>query len=237
MANPTATNARGSNTHSYPAYDYPVAIGTGLVAPKSGVITDLPGVSTRKLISPLKNWQAWPQAGGGSPNSGNVLVIKHSDTEYTAYLHVTPYDVAAFRGKRVSQGQIFHKSGHNGWSTGPHLHFEVWKNGTRVDPGVWLANIKEEGVTNEQKLLLLYDDTFYKNTYPDLAKNGVDTADERKAHWLRSGVKAGRRPSKGYDPKAYRANNSDLNRLYGDNWAKYALHYVNHGIKEGRRGN
>lgn len=141
--NPTATNAKGENSHSYPAYDYPVSIGTGLVAPKAGVITGLPGVPTRELMSPLQNGQAWPTAGGGSPNSGNVMVIDHGGGEYTAYLHVSPYDVSAFRGRRVSQGEVFHKSGHNGWSTGPHLHFEVWKNGARVDPGPWLANIKQ----------------------------------------------------------------------------------------------
>lgn len=143
--NPTSTNTVGTNTHSYPAYDYPVGIGTGLVAVKSGTIVDLPGVATRRLIGNLQNWDAWPNAGGGSPNSGNVINISHGNGEYTSYLHDSPFDVNAFRGRTVKQGEVFHKSGHNGWSTGPHLHFEVWSNGVRIDPGPWLANIKPEG--------------------------------------------------------------------------------------------
>lgn len=143
--NPTASNTQGNNTHSYPAYDYPVGIGTGLVAVKDGTIVDFPGIATRLLIGHMQNGQAWPVAGGGSPNSGNVINIDHGNGEITSYLHVTPYDVNAFRGRKVVQGEVFHKSGNNGWSTGPHLHFEVWKNGVRIDPGPWLANIKPGG--------------------------------------------------------------------------------------------
>jgi len=135
---PVASPIKGSNTHSYPAFDYPVGIGTGLVAVKSGVIRDMPGVVTRQLFSGLQNGQAWPGAGGGSPNSGNVLVVDHGNGEYTAYLHVSPFHINLLRGKVVKQGEVFAYSGHNGWSTGPHLHFEYWKNGVRVDPNVIL---------------------------------------------------------------------------------------------------
>jgi hypothetical protein len=138
--NPTANNATGENSHSYPAYDYPVGIGTGLVAVKDGVIKDF-GTATRKLMGNLNNTQHWPEFISGAQNSGNVISIDHGDGEFTCYLHVSPYDVSTLRGKAVKKGQIFHKSGHNGWSTGPHLHFEVWENGVRIDPGAWLNNI------------------------------------------------------------------------------------------------
>lgn len=148
--NPTANNATGNNTHSYPAYDYPIGIGTGLVAVKDGVIVDM-GTGTRKLMGNLNNTQHWPEYIANAQNSGNVINIDHGNGEITSYLHVTPFDVNTFRGRKVTQGQIFHKSGHNGWSTGPHLHFEVWKNGGRIDPGPWLANIKPEGVSMPTK--------------------------------------------------------------------------------------
>lgn len=141
---PVDSNVQPTNDHSYPAYDYPVGIGTGLIAVKNGVIRDMPGVPTRQLFSGLQNGQAWPNAGGGSPNSGNVICIDHGNGEWTAYLHDSPYSVEALRNRPVKQGELFGRSGNNGWSTGPHLHFEVWKNGQRIDPGPWLANIKKE---------------------------------------------------------------------------------------------
>lgn len=152
VMNPTASNAKGSNTHSYPAYDYPVGIGTGLVAVKDGTITDFPNVPTRQLIGHMQNGNAWPLAGEGSPNSGNVININHGNGEITSYLHTSPFDINALRGKKVKQGDVFHKSGHNGWSTGPHLHFEVWKNGIRVDPGAWLNNINQGGTVDNDTI-------------------------------------------------------------------------------------
>lgn len=116
-----------------------------MVACKDGVLTDLPNLPTRKLMGNLNNWEAWPDYIQDAQNSGNVLTISHGNEEYTCYLHASPYDVNAYRGKRVSKGEVFARSGHNGWSTGPHLHFEVWKNGVRIDPGAWLSNISTGG--------------------------------------------------------------------------------------------
>lgn len=148
--NPTANNTKGENTHSYPAFDYPVGVGTGLVAVKDGVIRDMPGVATRQLFGGMQNGDAWPtvESNPGGRHSGNVLVIDHGGGEYTVYLHVSPYDVNTLRGKTVRQGEVFAKSGHNGWSTGAHLHFEVWKNSSRIDPKAYLANIKPGGNMN-----------------------------------------------------------------------------------------
>lgn len=143
--NPTASGTKGLNTHTYHAYDYAVGIGTGLVACMPGVFADLPNTPTRKLMGNLENGDAWSEFKSGAQNSGNVLTILHDNGDYTCYLHASPYDVNAYRGERVSKGEIFARSGHNGWSTGPHLHFEVWRNGVRIDPGTWLNNISTGG--------------------------------------------------------------------------------------------
>lgn len=69
-------------------------------------------------------------AGGG----GNTVKIKHNGTYTTAYLHLSAYGKGISKGARVSQGQIIGYVGSTGLSTGPHLDFRVWKNGTPVDP-------------------------------------------------------------------------------------------------------
>lgn len=153
---PVQSNVKPTNDHSYPAYDYPVGIGTGLVAVKDGVIRDMPGVPSRQLFGSLQNGQAWPNAGGGSPNSGNVINIDHGNGEWTSYLHDSPFAVALLRGRAVKRGEVFHRSGHNGWSTGPHLHFEYWKNGVRVDPSV---------ILNQGGNMSAADPNFVNNVY------------------------------------------------------------------------
>ena len=68
--------------------------------------------------------------GGG----GNTVKIKHNATYTTAYLHLQKYGPGIAVGTRVSQGQVIGYVGSTGASTGPHLDFRVWKNGTPVDP-------------------------------------------------------------------------------------------------------
>mgnify|MGYP001351565319 CR=1 FL=1 len=126
------------------AIDYGVGIGSQLFALKAGVITDMPNVSTRRLMGNLNNTQHWPEARTGQQNSGNVITIDHGGGEFTSYLHVSPYDVNSLRGRRVNRGDVIGLSGHNGWSTGPHLHFEVWQNGSRINPEPWINNLNKE---------------------------------------------------------------------------------------------
>lgn len=68
--------------------------------------------------------------GGG----GNTVKIKHNATYTTAYLHLNGYAKDIQVGKHVKQGQVIGYVGSTGNSTGPHLDFRVWKNGTPVDP-------------------------------------------------------------------------------------------------------
>lgn len=68
--------------------------------------------------------------GGG----GNTVKIRHNSTYTTAYLHLSKYGKGIETGKHVDQGQVIGYVGSTGASTGPHLDFRVWKNGTPVNP-------------------------------------------------------------------------------------------------------
>ena len=52
----------------------------------------------------------------------------------TAYLHLSRYASGIKAGKRVRQGEVIGYVGSSGRSTGPHLDFRVWKNGTPINP-------------------------------------------------------------------------------------------------------
>ena len=68
--------------------------------------------------------------GGG----GHTVKIKHNYTYTTAYLHLSKYAPGLAVGKHVKQGELIGYVGSSGSSTGPHLDFRVWKNGTPIDP-------------------------------------------------------------------------------------------------------
>ncbi|MBP9921091.1 MAG: peptidoglycan DD-metalloendopeptidase family protein [Proteiniclasticum sp.] len=63
---------------------------------------------------------------------GNLVVIKHGNGMETAYAHLSRISVSV--GDVVTQGQSIGKMGSTGGSTGSHLHFEIRKNGTAVNP-------------------------------------------------------------------------------------------------------
>lgn len=62
---------------------------------------------------------------------GYYVKIKHNNTYSTLYGHCSELHVST--GQKVKQGQLIAKVGSTGYSTGPHLHFEVIQNGVRVD--------------------------------------------------------------------------------------------------------
>lgn len=68
--------------------------------------------------------------GGG----GHTIKIKHNSVYTTAYLHLSRYAKGLKVGDTVKQGQVIGYVGSTGASTGPHLDFRVWKNGTPVNP-------------------------------------------------------------------------------------------------------
>jgi murein DD-endopeptidase MepM/ murein hydrolase activator NlpD len=67
-----------------------------------------------------------------------LVKLRHSDGTVTLYGHINRSLVSV--GERVMAGDQIAEMGNRGYSTGPHLHFEVLQNGTsRIDPTSWLA--------------------------------------------------------------------------------------------------
>ncbi len=65
---------------------------------------------------------------------GKTVRIRHNSVYSTAYLHLSRYASGLKVGQRVRQGEVIGYVGSTGRSTGPHLDFRVWKNGTPINP-------------------------------------------------------------------------------------------------------
>jgi murein DD-endopeptidase MepM/ murein hydrolase activator NlpD len=66
-----------------------------------------------------------------NPNLGNFIVLNHGQYQ-TLYAHLSAYSVKA--GEKINQGQEIGRVGDTGYTTGPHLHFEAFHNGNRINP-------------------------------------------------------------------------------------------------------
>ncbi|MCL2269995.1 MAG: M23 family metallopeptidase [Treponema sp.] len=67
-----------------------------------------------------------------NPTFGNFIILQHNDGYQTLYAHLSAYTVR--KGDEVKQGQEIGKIGATGYTTGPHLHFEAFRNGNRINP-------------------------------------------------------------------------------------------------------
>ena len=82
-----------------------------------------------------------PAAGAGrviarsfNRGHGNFVKIRHNGTFETLYAHMSKFAKGVNVGTMVRQGQIIGYAGSTGLSTGPHLHYEIIKNGVHVNP-------------------------------------------------------------------------------------------------------
>ena len=75
----------------------------------------------------------------GSVGYGNLLVMIHGNGYSTYYGHTAGYAPGLSSGEVVARGTTIAFEGSTGWSTGPHLHFEIRTNGVYKDPCIWLG--------------------------------------------------------------------------------------------------
>lgn len=91
-------------------------LGLGVVAALDGVVT----------------------SAGMTPGGGNTVTIDHGGGRSTRYLHLDRLDVQT--GHSVTGGEQVGIEGNTGYSSGPHLHFEVLSDGVPIDPRPWLVS-------------------------------------------------------------------------------------------------
>ena len=98
---------------------------------------------------------------GYSGAFGNLIILEHSGDYHTYYAHLSNYNVELQVGNEVRRGLEIGYVGSTGRSTGPHLHFELRKNGVYVDPyglktqlDLWSMRDNESGRLTREILLL-----------------------------------------------------------------------------------
>ena len=92
--------------------DWAAPRGTPIIAPGNGVV----------------------KKAGWSSGYGKQTILRHANGYETSYSHQTRFAKGIKPGVRVREGQVIGYVGTTGLSTGPHLHYEMRVNGTRVDP-------------------------------------------------------------------------------------------------------
>lgn len=95
------------------ALDFAMPEGTAVHAARGGIVIRLKTDSTK---------------GGDDPelaNAGNYVTILHDDGSLASYVHLRKGGAVVSAGDRIKDGQIIGYSGNTGYSTEPHLHFEV----------------------------------------------------------------------------------------------------------------
>ena len=104
--------------------DIGASMGTPIYAANSGTV-----VSSNNSCPHVSAGGNWCSCGGGY---GNFIWILHDNGYETIYGHMT--STAVGTGEHVSAGQLIGYVGSSGWSTGPHLHFELRIGGVKTDP-------------------------------------------------------------------------------------------------------
>ncbi len=85
------------------------------------------------IVAAADGMVVFAEWGGGY---GNLVIVEHADGWRSYYAHLT--EIVAEVGQEVRQGELLGGAGTTGYSTGPHLHFELRYQGRPVDPHVYL---------------------------------------------------------------------------------------------------
>lgn len=114
------------------SYGYRVHPKTGERQFHSGMDISIPrGTEVKATADGIVSFSGWTK------NSGHVVVVEHGYGFSTAYAHNQKTLVKV--GDRVRRDEAIAISGSTGRSTGPHLHYEIWKEGRHMNPKSFLA--------------------------------------------------------------------------------------------------
>lgn len=109
-------------------------------------------------------------ARGYNSGHGNYVKIRHNGSYETLYAHMSKFAKGVGVGTAVKQGQTIGYVGSTGLSTGPHLHYEIIKDGKHVNPmTVKLPAISNLGAADKQKFLEYRENL--DNSIENLANN------------------------------------------------------------------
>ncbi|MCR4925361.1 MAG: peptidoglycan DD-metalloendopeptidase family protein [Clostridiales bacterium] len=107
--------------------------------PHRGLDITTNGASGKPIVAAASGKVIKAVSGGGYNSGwGNYIQIDHGGGVVTGYAHCN--SVAVSVGQYVAAGQKIGTIGSTGAAHGPHLHFEVWLDGVRVDPLPWIKN-------------------------------------------------------------------------------------------------
>jgi len=129
LATPLGWPVAGTISSPYGYRDHPVH---GERKFHTGVDLSVPsGSEVKATADGIVSFAGWTE------NSGIVVVAEHGHGFSTAYAHNRKALVRV--GQRIARGDVIAMSGSTGLSTGPHVHYEIWRNGRHADPAGFLA--------------------------------------------------------------------------------------------------
>ncbi|WP_458699633.1 peptidoglycan DD-metalloendopeptidase family protein [Sulfurospirillum sp. 1307] len=109
---------------------------------------------------------------------GNTVIIRHDNGYKTLYAHMRAFNKNARRGKWVKKGQVIGYVGSTGISTGPHLHFGLYKNNRAINPNSVVKVTKSKLTGKKKKEFFTYIEKYKKEI--ELALNEVSNPVKEK---------------------------------------------------------
>ncbi|MFQ5788295.1 MAG: M23 family metallopeptidase [Thermodesulfobacteriota bacterium] len=84
---------------------------------------------------------------GWTTSYGNLVILYHGDVYFSLYGH---NQINLVEGRQwIDRGQLIALVGQTGDVTGPHLHFEIWKDGQPVDPADYIEEFRNQQITGK----------------------------------------------------------------------------------------
>ena len=90
---------------------------------------------------------------------GNTIEVNHDSSYKTLYAHLNGFAKGLRNGQSVKQGQVIGYMGNTGLSSGPHLHFGLYRNNVAINPASVVKIAKNTLTGKELKDFLAYADT------------------------------------------------------------------------------